>query len=125
VFNRSKSLDARSRAGNRPLLLAQSPDWHSIPVCVGIRSSRVVRTFCYLDDLMDDPREQPQPRRITRVQQFAVILLGLMMIVTGVATIVESPLFNPYFPAGVLFAPFALAGGTLVIALAIRAGRRR
>lgn len=72
---------------------------------------------------MDEPREQPP--RITRFQQFAVILLGAMMIVTGLATIFAGPLFNPYFPAGVVFAPFALAGGALVIVLAIRAGRRR
>ncbi|HEX4002303.1 MAG TPA: hypothetical protein VHX36_06615 [Candidatus Acidoferrales bacterium] len=81
-----------------------------------------------MDELMDEPRDEgqpPAPRRITRFQQFAVILLGLMMIVTGLATIFEGPLFNPYFPAAALFAPFALAGGALVIALAIRAGRRR
>ena len=73
---------------------------------------------------MDEPKEEQQPKRITRFQQFAVILLGAMMIVTGVATIFEGPLFNPYFPAAALFAPFALAGGALVIVLAIRAGRR-
>jgi uncharacterized membrane protein len=89
---------------------------------VNIRLSLVACSFCYLDDLMDEPREQP--KRITRFQQFAVIVLGVMMIVTGAATIFEGPLFNPYFPAAVLFAPFALAGGALVIALAIRAGRR-
>jgi hypothetical protein len=92
---------------------------------VDIRVSLVACAFCYLDDLMDEPREEQQPRRITRFQQFAVILLGVMMIVTGVATIFDGPLFNPYFPAAALFAPFALAGGALVIALAIRAGRRR
>jgi hypothetical protein len=85
-----------------------------------------VCAFCYLDDLMDDPRNEPvgERRRLNRFQQFAVILLGAMMIVTGVATIFEGPLFNPYFPAAALFAPFALAGGALVIILAIRAGRR-
>lgn len=74
----------------------------------------------------DELREEQQPpRRLTRFQQFAVILLGAMMIVTGIATIVEGPSFNPYFPAAALFSPFALAGGSLVIVLAIRAGRRQ
>ena len=82
--------------------------------------------FCYLDDLMDEPEEkqQQQSRRLSRFQQFAVILLGAMMIVTGVATILEGSQFSPYFPAAALFSPFALAGGALVIILAIRAGRR-
>lgn len=82
--------------------------------------------FCYLDDLMDEPEEkqQQQSRRLSRFQQFAVILLGAMMIVTGVATIFEGSQFSPYFPAAALFSPFALAGGALVIILAIRAGRR-
>ena len=83
--------------------------------------------FCYLDDLMDEPEEeqqQDQPRRLSRFQQFAVILLGAMMIVTGVATIFEGSQFSPYFPAAALFSPFALAGGALVIILAIRAGRQ-
>jgi uncharacterized membrane protein len=98
---------------------------------VDIRLSLVAYAFCYLGGLMDEMDElkeeerHPAPRRITRFQQFAVILLGVMMIVTGLATIFEGPLFNPYFPAAALFAPFALAGGALVIALAIRAGRRR
>jgi hypothetical protein len=79
---------------------------------------------------MDEPEEEqqqeeePQPRRLSRFQQFAVILLGVMMIATGVGTIFEDSQFNPYFPAAVLFSPFALAGGALVIILAIRAGRR-
>jgi len=84
--------------------------------------------FCYLDDLMDEreeEQEQQQPRRLSRFQQFAVILLGVMMIVTGVATILEDSQFSAYFPAAALFAPFALAGGALVIILAIRAGRQR
>ncbi|HEX4074605.1 MAG TPA: hypothetical protein VHX49_04320 [Candidatus Acidoferrales bacterium] len=93
-----------------------------------IRLSLVAFAFCYRGGLMDELREeeqqQPAPRRLTRFQQFAVILLGVMMIAVGVATIFEGPLFNPYFPAAALFAPFALAGGALVIALAIRAGRR-
>jgi hypothetical protein len=89
---------------------------------VDIRLSLGIHAFCYLDGLMDEPRDQ-RPR-LTRFQQFAVILLGSMMIITGLATLFEGPRFNPYFPAGVLFAPFALAGGALVIALAIRAGRR-
>jgi len=93
-------------------------------VCVYIRLSLVACGFCYLDDLVDEPREEQQPRRLSRFQQFAVILLGAMMIATGVATIFEDSQFNPYFPAAVLFAPFALAGGALVIILAIRAGRR-
>ena len=82
--------------------------------------------FCYLDDLMDEPEEkqQQQSRRLSRFQQFAVILLGAMMIVTGMATIFEGSQFSPYFPAAALFSPFALAGGALVIILAIRAGRR-
>lgn len=82
--------------------------------------------FCYLDDLMDEPEEkqQQQPRRLSRFQQFAVILLGAMMIVTGIATIFEGSQFSPYLPAAALFSPFALAGGALVIILAIRAGRR-
>jgi hypothetical protein len=88
----------------------------------------VACAFCYLDDLMDEQEEeqqqQQQPRRLSRFQQFAVILLGAMMIVTGVATIFEGSEFNPYFPTAALFAPFALAGGALVIILAIRAGRR-
>lgn len=75
---------------------------------------------------MDEPRNEPveERRRLNRFQQFAVILLGTMMIATGVATIVEGPQFSPYFPTAALFAPFALAGGALVILLAIRAGRR-
>jgi cell division septal protein FtsQ len=83
---------------------------------------------------MDEPKNEPRDgeaneptearRRLNRFQQFAVILLGMMMILTGVATIFEGQLFSPYFPAAALFAPFALAGGALVIALAIRAGRR-
>jgi uncharacterized membrane protein len=92
-----------------------------------IRLSLVAYSFCYLGGLMHELREeeqQPAPRRITRFQQFAVVLLGVMMIVTGIATIFEGPLFNRYFPAAALFAPFALAGGALVIALAVRAGRR-
>ena len=95
-------------------------------VCVDIRLSLVACAFCYLDDLMDEPEEkqQQQPRRLSRFQQFAVILLGAMMIVTGVATIFEGSQFSPYFPAAALFSPFALAGGALVIILAIRAGRR-
>jgi hypothetical protein len=36
----------------------------------------------------------------------------------------EGKLFNPYFPAGAVFAPFALAGGALLIVLGIRGGRR-
>jgi len=86
----------------------------------------VACAFCYLDDLMDEPEEkqQQQSRRLSRFQQFAVILLGAMMIVTGVATILEGSQFSPYFPAAALFSPFALAGGALVIILAIRAGRR-
>ncbi len=96
-----------------------------IRVCVDIRLSLVACAFCYLDDLMDEPEEeQQQPRRLSRFQQFAVILLGAMMIVTGVATIFEGSQFNPYFPAAALFSPFALAGGALVIILAIRAGKR-
>jgi hypothetical protein len=79
-----------------------------------------------MDELREEEEQQPQPpKRLTRFQQFAVILLGAMMITTGVATIVEGPRFNPYFPAAALFSPFALAGGALVIALAIRAGRRQ
>jgi len=95
-------------------------------VCVDIRLSLVACAFCYLDDLMDEPEEkqQQQSRRLSRFQQFAVILLGAMMIVTGVATILEGSQFSPYFPAAALFSPFALAGGALVIILAIRAGRR-
>ena len=77
---------------------------------------------------MEEPEEEQQeqqerPRRLSPFQQFAVILLGLMMIVTGVATIFEGSEFSPYFPAAALFSPFALAGGALVIILAIRAGR--
>jgi len=71
---------------------------------------------------MDEPNEE-RPR-LTRFQRFAAILVGLMMIVTGLTTIFAGQLFNPYFPTGVIFAPFALAGGALVIALAIRAGRQ-
>jgi len=95
-------------------------------VCVDIRLSLVACAFCYLDDLMDEPEEkqQQQSRRLSRFQQFAVILLGAMMIVTGMATIFEGSQFSPYFPAAALFSPFALAGGALVIILAIRAGRR-
>ena len=98
----------------------------AIRVSVEIRLSLVACGFCYLDDWMDEPEEeqQEQSRRLSRFQQFAVILLGAMMIATGVATIFEDSQFNPYFPAAVLFSPFALAGGALVIILAIRAGRR-
>jgi uncharacterized membrane protein len=93
---------------------------------VDIRLSLVACAFCYLGGLMDEPGNEPmeERRRLNRFQQFAVILLGVMMILTGLATIFEGPLFSPYFPAAALFAPFALAGGALVIALAIRAGRR-
>jgi len=74
---------------------------------------------------MEEPRDEPiETRRLNRFQQFAVVLVGVMMLVTGLATIFAGRLFNPYFPAAVIFAPFALAGGALVIVLAIRAGRR-
>lgn len=71
---------------------------------------------------MDEPEEQ-RPR-LTPFQRFAVIVVGVMMIITGVATVFASSSFSPYFPAGAVFAPFALAGGALLIALAIRIGKR-
>jgi hypothetical protein len=70
---------------------------------------------------MDEPTEK---RGITRFQQVATVVMGLMLIAVGLATIFEGRLFNPYFPAGALFAPFALAGGALLVVLGIRGGKR-
>jgi len=73
-----------------------------------------------------EQHEPPAPRiQFTRFQQFAVGFIGFMLIVTGLATIFAGRLFNPYFPAGAIFGPFALAGGALIIALAIRLGKKK
>ena len=70
---------------------------------------------------MDEPTEK---RGITRFQQVATVTMGLMLFAVGLATIFEGPLFNPYFPAGAVFGPFALAGGALLVVLGIRGGKR-
>jgi hypothetical protein len=70
---------------------------------------------------MDEPTEK---RGITRFQQVATVTMGLMLIAVGLATVFEGDLFNPHFPAGALFAPFAFAGGALLVVLGIRGGRR-
>jgi hypothetical protein len=69
---------------------------------------------------MDEPTEK---RRMARLQQVAVVIMGLMLIAVGLATVFEGKLFNPYFPAGAVFAPFAFAGGALLVVLGIRGGR--
>jgi cytochrome bd-type quinol oxidase subunit 2 len=75
------------------------------------------------DSRMDTETESHR-RRLTPFQRVAVAFAGLMLIVTGLATLVEEQLHDAYFPVGVVFAPFALAGGVLLIVLAIKAGRR-
>jgi len=69
---------------------------------------------------MDEPTEK---RGMARLQQVAVVIMGLMLIAVGLATVFAGDLFNPNFPAGALFAPFAFAGGALLVVLGIRGGR--
>ncbi|MGA3294354.1 MAG: hypothetical protein ABSE45_10285 [Candidatus Acidiferrales bacterium] len=67
--------------------------------------------------------QSDERRRLTPFQRFAVAFAGLMLIVTGLATLLEERLNGAYFPVGVVFAPFALAGGVLLIVLAVKAGK--
>jgi len=70
---------------------------------------------------MDEPAER---RELTRFQRVAYVLMGLTMIATGLGTVFWSDLFSPRFPAWAVWAPFAFAGGGLLVEVGIRGGRR-
>jgi len=70
---------------------------------------------------MDEPEEK---RELTGFQRVAYVFMGLTMIATGLVTVFWSDLFNPHFPAWAVWAPFAFAGGGLLVAVGIRGGRR-